>query len=110
MGGSGNGGPPVGRVDSDVTDSCELEFEANVFGPVAGVADELSEGDMLAVSLTEDDTVKVVLQDSQGRTAGTLAGSARISKLVSCVQQGTEYSAEVISVDSGDIRVLVRNK
>lgn len=115
MGGSGgNGGRPIGGAGGGglgpSSEDCNLTFEVNVFGPVPGVAEELSEGDLLDVSLSEDNGATVAVLDAQGRIAGTLAGSARIPKLVACIQQGNEYSAKVLKADGGDIRVIIENR
>ena len=102
-GGSGSGGPPGGE------DQCILSFQTTIFGPVPGVADHLSVGEVLTVVLTATPTSQVGVFTSALAQAGSIGGARQLPTLIGCLQNGVNYSADVISVNGSNVGIRVRN-
>lgn len=109
MGGSGSGGSPIPRSGGDA-DNCNLDFPANLFGPIPNVVATLSMGDYLDVVLDQSNTQTVVAANSQktGQRAGTIAGTPKIAALVACLKKSHTYEAEVISIKGSAITLQIR--
>lgn len=105
--GSGVGGTSGGDdgAGADV-DPCAIRITVNLFGPVPGVADQLSVGDVLDVRRAGGRAVGVFTRS--GTRAGTIAGHAQLPTLLNCLYQGVIYAAEVIGASSGQIVLRVQ--
>lgn len=118
MGGSGGGsGYPSGGAGSGTGggtgNDCEFEFSTTLFGPVPGIANQLSAGDVLDVRLAvdgESSAVGVFSPQLDGQQVGTLAGSNRIPDMVACLNSGVEYIARVLSVNGSQVGLRVSNR
>lgn len=122
MGGSGGptGGPSKGLggggSDGALTggpgggeNQCQLTFRTTLFGPVPGVANHLTAGEVLSVALTGPAFTQVGLFTAAGAQAGSIAGARQLMTLIACLQAGVPYSADVISAHGSAIIVQVRN-
>jgi hypothetical protein len=89
-------------------DQCDLRFETILFGPVPGVADQLSVDDTLSVILTGSPATQVGVFTSTGAQAGSIGGARQLPILIRCLQDGVSYEAEVISVNGSSIGIRVR--
>ncbi|KLN64476.1 hypothetical protein [Vibrio sp. VPAP30] len=98
MGGSGGGYTPSGSN----TECRRLEFQANLNSPQAAIA-ALNVGDLLPVVLQQ----RVVTVLHNGSPIGSITGP-RIQRLVSCIENGYSYEAEVVFVSGGTCAVMVR--
>ena len=108
MGGSGNryGGSGTGNSSAD---PCEISFSVDLYSPVAGVADKLSKGQVLAVRLTPANAVGVFLDNEV--QAGTLVGPKQLPTLIRCLEDGVKFVADVANVtesEAGLVRLRVR--
>lgn len=103
MGGSGGGGwvpsGPAARCDT-------LAFTATVNSPQPAALAAVSVGDVLDVSLSPPPQQTVVVS-KLGATVGALTGP-KISTLVSCLQNGYRFEAEVVALNGGICTVEVR--
>ncbi|MET4127946.1 hypothetical protein ACSSV6_000403 [Roseovarius sp. MBR-38] len=102
-GGSGSGGGNPGA------DPCAISFQDDLYSPVAGVADRLTSGQVLAVRLTPANAVGVFLDS--GTQVGTLAGHVLLPALIGCLDDGVEFAADVVDVTgaaAGRVRLRVR--
>lgn len=105
MGGSGGGGG--GWAPSGPAPRCDtLSFTATVNSPQPAALATVNVGDILDVSLSPPPQ-QTVLVSKQGATVGALTGS-KISTLVSCLQNGYRFEAEVVSLNGGICSVDVR--
>jgi hypothetical protein len=104
MGGApGVGGKAGGARESDLIDLCEIEFEAAVYAPQN--TETLREGDVLSVSVGGATGRALLLTDRAGRAVGSIAGAINAGVVIKCMELGNEYSATVLRVDGGDIRI-----
>lgn len=95
-GGSGGSGSGAGNASAD---PCAISFQDDLYSPVAGVADRLTKGQVLAVRLTPANAVGVFLDS--GTQAGTLAGHVQLPALIGCLEDGVEFAADVVDVTEG---------
>jgi hypothetical protein len=100
-GSSGTGGhePP--------TLSCEdLEFDTQLTSPKLDVVTQLSKGSILKVSTQVTGGKSRVVATYKGAEAGGI-GSSDLKQLRECIDGGTRYSATVLSINSGQVKVHV---
>lgn len=105
-GGSGGSGSDGGSPGAD---PCAISFQDDLYSPVAGVADRLTNGQVLAVRLTPANAVGVYLDS--GTQVGTLAGHVQLPALIGCLEDGVEFAADVVDVTgaaAGRVRLRVR--
>lgn len=108
MSGSGNSGYSGGN--EDFQDNCEnLAITTQLSSPKDEVIQLISEGDILDVSLLKSEQTTVVVALFNGQVAGGIA-SPQIHRLRSCIEQGTEYVAKVLSISGGQVKVLISAK
>lgn len=107
MSGGGSGREGVGPPPSDgPTDCGALDFETNLTGPDPDVVEGLEEGDVLDVSLLTTDGRRRVVALRDGDIAGAIV--THLTPLLRCLQEGFEFTASVVELDGGNVRVRVR--
>ena len=104
MSGSGEYGPGPGGPSSPCS---SLTFEAPLQSPKPSVVKKLKVQDRLEVISRGKDGPIIARHPTHG-----IAGSIveRMANLLKCIEEGTEYIAEVISIDGGIVRVKVTAK
>ena len=100
---SGLSGPATGGSAASPCES--LRLERILEAPVPGVADLLTDGDVLQVVLRDEQPPLVVAVDQAGQDAG---GIVPTGQLIDCLRQGFRFEAEVTNRNGGAIRVQVR--
>lgn len=103
-GSSGGGGsPPEHESPCD-----KLRFEAQLTSPQPAVVSTLKPGDLLDVQVVNMKGQIVVQVLIKGRPAGGLAGPDA-TRLRNCIERGHEYSAKVLAINGGQVRVFVEH-
>ncbi|ELL7181651.1 TPA: hypothetical protein RUY86_003284 [Vibrio cholerae] len=98
MGGSGGGFSPSGSN----SDCRTLQFNANVNSPQTAIS-QLKSGDILEIVLLH----RVVTVMYNGNPIGSITGP-RLQRIVSCIQNGYNYIAEVNYINGGTCNVTVK--
>jgi hypothetical protein len=107
MSGSGGGGLGGGSL-GDTPVACErLVIETILSSPKANVVAKLQVGYILDVRLEEQAGTVVVALYFGAEKAGGIT-SASTNRLRECIDQGTQYTATVMSVVSGQINVRIK--
>jgi hypothetical protein len=106
MSGSGGGGGGGGDSYSPPCDT--LRFDAQLVSTQPAVVAMLKVGDVIDVALAvmKGQTVVQVLHN--GQVAGGLTG-LDANKLRSCMDDGHQYKATVLSINGGQVRVRVEH-
>jgi len=105
MSGSGSGG----RTPSAPSNPCDqLSFFSVITSPQPAVIGQLGVGAVLNVALQATPQTAIVV-DYNGAVAGALTGT-KITNLISCLQNGYDFTAEVISIVGGKCTVRVKAK
>jgi hypothetical protein len=87
--------------------SCEkLIFNTQLASPKEPVISQLSEGDVLEVSISQHGGQVIVFAIWDGQVAGGIA-SEYLPRLRTCLQGGTDYIATVRSIVGGQVHVRV---
>ena len=87
------GSVPAKRKSSD---PCDLEFCIDLVGVRSSVSQNLGLGEMLEVVLIVRGSVRsVVCQIAAGEIVGTLAAFRGLAQLISCLEGGRSYIAQV---------------
>lgn len=111
MGGSGSSGgvPSFGSGGRQGDDPCNLRFRVPLFGPVPAVVSTLSVGDILDIHLiTQNQTASVTaVTQSSGQVAGTIVGVRQLGDLVNCLNNGHDYTGEVMSIVGATVTILI---
>ena len=106
MSGNSNdgGGPSISRPSSN--DNCDdLVIVLNLASPQAEVINTLNKGDVLSVQpLTEQGPIQVL--DYEGHVAGTIV-SREMVRLLNCINNGTDFGAEVLQINGGQCNVRI---
>lgn len=100
-GGGGWGGPDHGSCES-------LAFETQIATPQAAQIGSLKVGDVLDVAIVSITGAQVVAVQKQGITIGGLAGGL-VNKLRECLLGGTKYSATIVAINGGQIKVSIES-
>lgn len=108
MSGSGGGGGG-GGFDSPGTTCGDLEFDTQLSSPKPAVVVQLNVNDLLEVVTQVVAGATVVVALYKGQVAGGLA-SPLVQRLRECIEAGTPFTARVLSVNSGQVRVHVEAK
>lgn len=103
-GGSGGGGGSFGGPDTITCD--RLVINTQLSSPKPDVVAQLDKGVELDISLESLPGTTVVVAKFNGAVAGGLA-SPETARLRQCIAQGTDYSATVIDITGGQVRVRV---
>ena len=104
MSGSSGGGGSINRP-SDNEDCANLVINTNLASPKADVIAKLKVGDQLSVEAASE---QGPIQALRGRSvAGNIVSREQV-RLLNCLNQGTAYIAEVLSITGGQCKVQVR--
>lgn len=103
---SGGGGGGGGGDDSYPSPCDSIRFDAQLTSPQAAVVSSLKAGDILDVALSSLKGQTIVQVLKGGQIAGGLTGPDA-SRLRRCLDEGHNYSATVLSVNGGQVRVRV---
>src|SRR5690349_9995251 len=90
------------------TPCANLVINTQIATPIPGVVSTLKKGDILEVSVASA-TGPINLITSKGKLAGSIL-SRNQARLLSCINSGTEFVAEVISVKGAHCEVQIRAK
>lgn len=99
--GAGGGGSGGGRL----LKCPNIKFTAVLNSPQPNVLNTLKIGDILSVSIQSGSSISVVVTSNKG-IAGSITGQY-LSDLISCMQNGYEYVAKVVSINGGKCDVEV---
>jgi hypothetical protein len=105
MSGSGGGGGG-GGFDPPGSSCADLEFDTQLSSPKPAVVTQLKVNDLLDVVTQVVAGATVVVALHKGQVAGGLA-SPLVQRLRECIDGGTAFTARVLSVNSGQVRVHV---
>ncbi len=101
-GGSGGGGPGY-------SSPCDtLRFDLQLSSPQPPVVATLNVGDVLAIVVAQMNGHVVVQVLSNGQPAGGLTGP-EATRLRNCIDQGHNYTATVLQIIGGQVRVRVEH-
>ena len=101
-GGSGGGGP-------DYSSPCDtLRFDSQLSSPQSPVVATLNVGDVLLIVVAQMNGHVVVQVLSNGQPAGGLTGP-EATRLRNCIDQGHNYTATVLQIVGGQVRVRVEH-
>lgn len=93
------------RCEVRVSNKCYIDEEVMLASPNPDVLDEVTEGEVLDVVVSEESLC--VVNDSE-RVVGSIAKPwTRI--LIQCIDSELEYEATVVTIDGGDCRVHINN-
>ena len=103
--------PPAGQRMQPIGEGravCRsLDFLTALASPDPDGVDALREGDVLDVDLIVERGVTVIgVRPHDGAVVGTVVFE-QAAQLRSCLQQGFEYQARVISIEGGIVRVQI---
>lgn len=103
---SGFGSTPRGP-SSDPHIVCEeFSFTAQIASPKEEVVEQLEEGCLLDIVIGDQNGQSVVLAYWQGQEVGGIADK-RLQRLRQCMAEGHSYSARVVSIINGQVRVHI---
>jgi hypothetical protein len=101
-GGSGGGG----GFEPPTSDCAKLAFDTQLSSPKAAVVSTLKVADLLDVTTQVMGGATVVVALHGGQVAGGLA-SPLVQRLRECIESGTAFTARVLSINSGQVRVRI---
>lgn len=103
---SGSNGPDYSRVGggSGAANCAGLRPEKPLQAPNEIVVETLSIGDVLQLSLRENPTPVIAVVTEDGREAGAIMPD---EFLISCLQQGVQYTATVMSIRGGHVMLRI---
>ena len=105
-GGGPSRSPQAVGGETTVADCGTVRFETDLASPQAAVVATLRVGEVLRVQLdSTGERVVVAAVTTAGAAAGSIA--TRAAQLVRCIQSGYSYTAEVLEVAGGVVRVSV---
>lgn len=105
---SGSSGPDLttGSGAAEGGGDClDLRLSRWLEGPVPGVADQLTVGDVLTVQLQDGSPVIVALVTAGGQIAGSVVPTGR---LLACLRQGVLFLGHVRGAAGGAVQVEIR--
>lgn len=105
-GSSGGGGSPsINRPNPN--ENCEdLVINTNLASPQADIIRNLDEGDLLSIrAVTDQGPIQAF--DTKGHLAGTIISREQV-RLLNCINRGTTYQAEILSIKNGQCKVQIR--
>ncbi len=103
---SGSSGPDYPRFGggSSSANCAAPRSDKPLQAPNEAVVDTLSVGDVLHLSLQENPTPVIAVVTDDGRQAGAVIPD---EFLISCLQQGVEYTATVVSIRGGHVMLRI---
>ena len=103
MSGSGGGG---GGFEPPTDDCARLAFDTQLSSPKAAIVSLIKVNDRLVVVTQVMGGATVVVALHNGQVAGGIA-SPLVQRLRECIEAGTTFTARVLAVNSGQVRVRV---
>jgi hypothetical protein len=104
-GNSGGGGPSINQPNEN--ESCEnLVINTNLASPQANIIARLKKGDILKIqAITDQGPIQAL--DNNGQVAGGIVSREQV-RLLRCINSGTNYAAEVLSIVDGQCSVQIK--
>jgi hypothetical protein len=103
----GGGDRNIGGGPRTFTGCYTVNFETVLLSPRPEVIASVKTGEVLVLKLeSQGDKPIVVATRKNGDEVGTI-GSPHLLQLISCMQEGHKYTADVVSVEGGACRVRV---
>ena len=97
--------PSINRPNEN--ENCQdLVVNTNLASPVFEVIEDLARGNILTIQAASDQGPLQAL-DEEGRLAGNIISREQV-RLLTCILDGTNYIAEVLSVNGGQCSVQIR--
>ncbi|HEP1209349.1 hypothetical protein [Stenotrophomonas maltophilia] len=104
MSGSG-GGSFVGGGAQEI--SCDrLSFDTQLSSPKSAVVAGIDIDDVLSVAIEQQGAAQVVVIKHGNQVAGGIT-SPKMSRLLECMRQGTQYQARVLSKVGGQVTIRI---
>ena len=105
-GSSGGGGiPSLNRPNEN--ESCEnLVINTNLASPQANVVNALAVGDLLSINAASDQGPIQAL-DENSQVAGNIITREQV-RLLNCINGGTQYIAEITSINNGQFAIQIK--
>jgi len=105
MSGSG-GGSFAGGGAQEI--SCDrLSFETQLSSPKPLVVAGINVGDVLSVAMEQQGAAQVVVVIMHGNQVAGGITSPKMSRLLECMRQGSQYQATVLSKDGGQVTIRI---
>ena len=96
----GGGGAP---------DPCDLTEQTNVNSVDRKVLATLQIGSVLSVVKNAGPPVRLLVQTSAGATLGSIT-SPSLAQILSCIDAGHQYQAEIRSISGGAVQVSIERR
>jgi len=110
MSGSGSSGIGVGGGNIGTEEDCSKIFESTVLNsPNPDILEKLKPDDELEVSILDEAGNLSLVAKYEGEIAGSIT-TASVAQIIKCIQDGNDFVAIVISIDSGRCLVEIRPK
>jgi hypothetical protein len=101
----GGGGPSINRPNPN-EDCADLVINTNLASPQANVIENLAEGDTLSIrAITDQGPIQAF--DEDGNLAGNIVSREQV-RLLTCINGGTSYQAEILSIENAQCRIQIR--
>lgn len=105
MSGSGGGSFAAGGAQEI---SCDrLSFETQLSSPKPLVVAGINVGDVLSVAMEQQGAAQVVVVIRHGNQLAGGITSPKMSRLLECMRQGTQYQATVLSKAGGQVTIRI---
>lgn len=106
-GGVNDGSWRIGSGSPAGEDKCEITERTVLNSPVAAVVSTLNVGDVLLVQLVTIPRSRLTAVTAQGQIAGAITAT-RIVDIIECIQNGSAYEAQVLSINAGRVGIEIR--
>lgn len=103
---TGSSGSTFSSYSSNDTSCDTLVLDTQLASPKEDVIELISVGDELEVVISVLNNMSTVQVLWQGRVAGGVA-SPNVQKLLTCIQQGTIYTARVTQKIGGQVKIRI---
>lgn len=103
---SGSGGGSFGGGGAQEISCDRLSFETQLSSPKPGVVAGINAGDVLLVAIEQQGAAQVVVIKHGNQVAGGIT-SPKMSRLLECMRQGTQYQARVLSIVGGQVTIRI---
>lgn len=109
MSGTGGDGGAFGGSGGNYDFDCSrVSTKTNIVSPDPVVVSSLRIGDLLDVQLRSA-TGPVIAVTNAGEVAGSLF-VINLGALIACIINGHEFTAKILSINGGNVQVLISNK
>lgn len=103
---SGSGGGSFGGGGAQEISCDRLSFETQLSSPKPAVVTGINIGDILPVAIEQQGAAQVVVIKHGNQVAGGIT-SPKMSRLLECMRQGTQYQATVLSKAGGQVTIRI---